>query len=302
MKTPTDRSDDRKVKAPTQYGGQAVIEGVMMRSPRWTSTAVRGQDGVIAVFTEARVSLLARHRWLRAPVIRGTVTLYEAVAAGVRALLLSANAALGAERHLTPRRVHLSVMVGLGLAIGLFIIVPAAAVRLLEGSIAGVVLLNLAEGVLRIAILIGYLGSIGRLADVRRLFGYHGAEHKAVNAYEAGAPLDAAGARGFSRFHPRCGTSFVLVVMVVAIAVFSFLGRPPLPQRVALRIACLPLVAGVSYEIVRAGARFRWLRPVVLPGLWLQHLTTREPDGAQLDVAVRALREVVERDHTGVPV
>lgn len=282
-------------------GGQAVIEGVMMRSPRWTSTAVRGQDGTIAAFTEARVSLLVRHRWLRVPVVRGTVTLYEALAIGVRALLLSANAALGADRSLTSRQVRSSVTVGLGLAIGLFIIVPAAAIRLLDGHFASVVPMNLAEGALRIAILIGYLGGIGRLADVRRLFGYHGAEHKAVNAYEAGAPLDAARARGFSRFHPRCGTSFVLIVMVVAIAVFSFLGRPPLLQRVALRIASIPLVAGVSYEIVRAGARSRWLQPVVLPGLWLQRLTTREPDDRQLEVAVRALREVVERDHTGVP-
>ncbi len=278
-------------------GGQAVIEGVMMRSPRWTSTAVRGPDGRIASFTEARVSLLVRHRWLRVPLARGAVALYEGLTTGIRALLLSANAALGAKEQPTGRQVRFSIAVGLAVAIGLFFILPAALIRLLDPYFASVYTLNLAEGALRITILTAYLGGIGQVPDIRRVFAYHGAEHKAVNAYDAGAPLDVAAARTFSRFHPRCGTSFILIVMIVAIAVFSVLGRPQVLLRLASRVALIPLVAGVSYEIIRAGARTRWLRPVVLPGLWLQRLSTREPDDLQLEVAVQALRAVVEHEN-----
>lgn len=277
-------------------GGQAVIEGVMMRSPRWTSTAVRRPDGTIAAFTEQRVSPLLQFPWLRLPVARGIVALYEALTIGIRALLLSANAALGEDVPLTRRQVAATVATGLAVAVGLFFILPAALIRILDRSFGSVYTLNLAEGLLRVVILIGYVAGIGRLPDVARVFAYHGAEHKAVNAYEAGAPVQVDAARGCSRFHPRCGTSFLLIVMLVAIVVFSFLGRPPLLLRLASRIAFIPIVAGVSYEILRAGARAAWLRPLVLPGVWLQRLTTRDPDDRQLEVAVRALREVVERE------
>ncbi|HXF81925.1 MAG TPA: DUF1385 domain-containing protein [bacterium] len=277
-------------------GGQAVIEGVMMRSPRWTSTAVRLPSGAIASFPARVDSLLLRHRWLRAPVVRGVIVLYEALVIGVRALFQSANAALAAEAPLTPSQVALSVAAGLALAVGLFFVLPAALARLLDPYLAGVWALNLAEGALRVSVLVGYIAAIGRLPELRRVFVYHGAEHKAVNAYEAGLPLDVASVRACSRFHPRCGTSFLLVVMIVAIVVFSFLGRPPLPLRIASRVALIPLVAGLSYEIIRAGGRFRWFRPVLAPGLWLQRLTTREPAEAELEVAVRALRDVLAEE------
>ncbi len=277
-------------------GGQAVIEGVMMRSPRWTSTAVRGPDGAIVAFTERRVSPLLQFHWLRLPVVRGIVALYEALSIGIRALLLSANAALGEGVPLTRRQVGATVATGLAVAVGLFFILPAALIRTVDRSFGSVYTLNLAEGLLRVVILIGYVAGIGRLPDVARVFAYHGAEHKAVNTYEAGAPLQVDAARARSRFHPRCGTSFLLIVMIVAIVVFSFLGRPPLLLRLASRIAFIPVVAGISYEIIRAGARAAWLGPVVLPGLWLQRLTTRDPDDRQLEVAVRALQEVVERE------
>lgn len=277
-------------------GGQAIIEGVMMRSPRWTSIAVRTPDGAIAAFTEARESSLVRYRWLRLPVLRGVIALYEALTIGIRALLRSAGVAAGSDQPLTASQVGVTIVSGLALAVGLFFVLPAALVPLVDRYLGNVYTLNLAEGVLRIAILVGYLAVIGRLAAVARVFAYHGAEHKAVNAYEAGAPLGVGAVRLFSRFHLRCGTSFVLVVMIVAILVFSFLGRPPLPLRIVSRVALIPLVAGVSYEVLRAGGRHRWLRPVVLPGLWLQRLTTREPDDRQVEVAVRALREVVERE------
>jgi uncharacterized protein YqhQ len=277
-------------------GGQAVIEGVMMRSPRWTSTAVRLPSGAIASFPARVDSLLLRHRWLRVPVVRGVIVLYEALVIGVRALFQSANAALQAEAPLRPSQVALSVAAGLGLAVGLFFVLPAVLARLLDPHLAGVWALNLAEGALRVSVLIAYIAAIGRLPELRRVFAYHGAEHKAVNAYEAGLPLDVASVRACSRFHPRCGTSFLLVVMIVAIVVFSFLGRPPLLLRIVSRVALLPVVAGLSYEIIRAGGRFRWFRPFLVPGLWLQRLTTREPADAELEVAVRALEDVLAEE------
>jgi len=280
-------------------GGQAVLEGVMMRSPRWTSTAVRLPGGEVTAFTSAFDSLLLRRPWLRAPVIRGAIVLYEALVIGIRALFLSANAALGEEEQMTPQQVGFSVVAGLGLAIALFFVLPTVVTRFLDPYLASVYTLNLAEGALRVSILIAYIASIGRVPDIRRVFGYHGAEHKAVNAYEAGAPLRAEMVRAHSRFHPRCGTSFLLIVMIVAIIVFSFLGRPPLLLRILSRLALIPVVAGLSYEVIRAGARFRWFRPLVVPGMWLQRLTTQEPDDAQIEVAVRALREVLDREQRG---
>jgi len=277
-------------------GGQAVIEGVMMRSPQWTSTAVRCPDGAIRAVTEPHASLLLRFRWVRVPVVRGCVALYESLTIGIKALLLSAGMATGEQVPLTGRQVAATVSAGAGVALGLFFVVPAAVIRSLDVYFPNVYASNLAEGALRVLILLGYVAGIGRLPDVARVFAYHGAEHKAVNAYEAGAPLRAETARGFSRFHVRCGTSFLLIVMIMAIVVFSVLGRPPLVFRLASRMALLPLVAGLSYELIRAAARVPWLRPVVVPGLWLQRLTTREPDERQLEVAVRALRDVVERE------
>jgi len=277
-------------------GGQAVIEGVMMRSPRWTSTAVRAPDGAIAVFTEARPSPLVRRRWLRLPVLRGVIALYDTLTIGVRSLLWSVGVAAGADRPLTAGQVGVAVAGGLVVAVGLFFVLPAALIRLMDRSLGNVYALNIAEGALRVATLVGYLAAMGRSAEMARVFAYHGAEHKAVNAYEHDAPLEPGAVQTFSRFHLRCGTSFVLMVMLVAVIVFSFLGRPPLLWRIAFRVAAIPLVAGISYEVIRAGGRHRWLRPVMLLGLWLQRLTTREPDDRQVEVATRALREVVERE------
>lgn len=282
-------------------GGQAVIEGVMMRSPRWTSTAVRRPTGEVISRTEHVDSLLVRHQWLRTPVVRGAIALYEALTIGVRALLFSAREAMGDVQEQSPAAVTASVALGFVLAIGLFFILPAAVIRLLDRYFATVYALNIAEGAVRVTILIGYIAIIGRLEDVRRVFAYHGAEHKAVNAYEAGAALDPQAVRRFSRFHPRCGTSFLLIVMIVAIVVFSFLGRPGLLMRMTQRVLLIPVVAGVSYEIIRAGARNRWFRPLVVPGIWLQRLTTREPEDNQLSVAVRALREVLDRERQVEP-
>ena len=277
-------------------GGQAVLEGVMMRSPRYTSTAVRLPSGELRAFTERFDSLLVRLPWLRFPVLRGSIVLYEALILGVRSLFLSANAAMGEEAKLSPRQAALSAAAGLGLAVLLFFVLPTVLVRLLDALFRSVYALNIAEGAIRVGILIGYIAIVGRLPDIRRVFAYHGAEHKAVNAYEAHEALSTATVRRQSRFHPRCGTSFLLIVMIVAIVVFSLLGRPPILVRVASRIVLIPVVAGLSYEIIRAGARSRWFRPLIIPGMWLQRLTTREPDDRQVDVAIAALREVLERE------
>jgi uncharacterized protein YqhQ len=277
-------------------GGQAVIEGVMMRSPHWTSTAIRHPDGTIRAITEPHASLLAQIPWLRVPILRGCVAVYESLTVGIKALLLSAGVAAGEQAPLSGRQVAVTVSTGVGVALGLFFVLPAAAIRSLDAYFASAYVSNMAEGAVRILILLGYIAGIGRLPHVARVFAYHGAEHKAVTAYEAGAPLRTETVRSFSRFHLRCGTSFLLIVMIVAIVVFSSLGRPPLALRLGSRIIFIPLVAGLSYELIRAAARVPWLRPSVVPGLWLQRLTTREPDERQLEVAVRALREVVERE------
>jgi uncharacterized protein YqhQ len=279
-------------------GGQAVMEGVMMRSPHWTATAVRRPAGDIITSVEHLDSLLVRYRVLRLPLVRGVIVLYEALTIGIRSLFFSANAALGDEEQLTPQQIGMSAAVGLVLAVSLFFVLPTVGARLLDRFLPSVIALNLVEGAIRVGVLVTYIGSIARLPDIRRVYAYHGAEHKAVNTYEAGDPLEVAAVRAHSRFHPRCGTSFLLIVMIVAIVVFSFLGRPPLALRILSRVALIPLVAGVSYEIIRAGARYRWFRPLVVPGMWLQRLTTREPDDSQIEVAVRALRDVVEREAT----
>ncbi len=282
-------------------GGQAVMEGVMMRSPHWTATAVRRPSGEILSSVQHLDSLLVRYRWLRMPVVRGVIVLYEALTIGIRALFFSANAALGDEEELTSQQIGVSAAVGLALAVGLFFVLPTIGARLLDRYLPSAIALNLVEGAIRIAVLITYIAVIARLPDIRRVYEYHGAEHKAVNTYEAGDPLEVPAVRRHSRFHPRCGTTFLLIVMIVAIIVFTFLGRPPLAWRILSRIVLIPVVAGISYEIIRAGARYRWFRPVVAPGMWLQRLTTREPDDAQMEVAVRALREVVERESASEP-
>lgn len=269
----------------------------MIRGPRWVGTAVRRPDGGIAEEVLHHPSLLVRRRWARLPVVRGAVVLWEALTLGTRALVFSASQAVQGElgRPLSGREVALSLGLGLGLAVGLFFVLPTVVVRWVDRG-WGAVSFNLVEGLVRTAVLVLYVGAVGLLPDVRRVFMYHGAEHKVVNAWERGVPLVVEEVQKQSRFHPRCGTSFLLVVVLVAVAVFSLLGKPPLPWRVASRVLLVPLVAGVAYEVIRAGARWPWFRPVVLPGLWLQRLTTREPEPHQVEVAIRALRAVLERE------
>jgi uncharacterized protein YqhQ len=287
------------VSAP--IGGQAVLEGVMMRGPSAWSVAVRKPDGEIAETNKPISSVLLRHRWLRLPVVRGIVALGESLAIGFRALAISANYAAQEEgedgdvqTELTRGQLLFAFAIAIGFALLLFKISPALITNWLpiEGTAAFVVV----EGLVRVAIFIAYLLAIGLLPDLRRVFQYHAAEHKAINALEAGDELEPERVQRYSLLHVRCGTAFLLYVMVIAIFVFAFFGRPSWYWLIATRILALPVIAGIAYEVIRFAGRHpqnRVLRVILGPGLWLQRLTTREPSLDQLEVSIRALREVL---------
>jgi uncharacterized protein YqhQ len=282
-------------------GGQAVLEGVMMRGVSTWAVAVRKPDEEIEVSSEPLVSWAKRNRILRWPVIRGVVALAESLKIGFRALAISANAQIEPEDGEESEPIGgftwgLTIALSLVLAIGLFFVIPVGATSLIKDQLGSPVLFWLVEGVLRTVIFIGYLAAISRLRDLRRVFEYHGAEHKTISCYEAGDRLVPARAERYSRLHPRCGTSFLLVVMIVAIFVFAPLGLPAWYWLVASRILGIPLIAGISYEVIKWAGRNRrkgWVRAVMWPGLMLQNLTTREPDREQLAVAIAALEAVL---------
>ncbi|MBW3593903.1 MAG: DUF1385 domain-containing protein [Actinobacteria bacterium] len=282
-------------------GGQAVLEGVMMRGPSSWSVAVRKPDGEIAEVNETVSSVLLRHRWLRLPVIRGVVALGEALTIGFRALAISANYAAQeegedgeVETELTRGQLLFAFGIAIGFALLLFKVSPALITNWLpiEGTAAFVIV----EGIVRVAIFIAYLLLISLLPDLKRVFQYHAAEHKTINAYEAGDELEPERVTRYSLIHVRCGTAFLLYVMVIAIFVFAFFGRPAWYWLIASRILMLPLIAGIAYEVIRFAGKHpehRVLRVLLAPGLWLQRLTTREPSLDQIEVSIRALREVL---------
>lgn len=278
-----------------RVGGQAVIEGVMMRYRDRLAVAVRRPDSEIFVHKEKLLS--AGQRWpvLRLPVLRGMVAFVEALVLGTRALTISANQAFEEdEEELTTWQLSLTIMVALFLGVFLFFFLPTVVVRLLSGeTLARPLYLNLFEGVIRISIFLSYILIISRMKDIQRVFQYHGAEHKAIFCYEAGDPLTVANARKYQALHPRCGTSFLLLVMAVSILLFSFFGWPGLWQRLLIRLTLLPLIAGISYEVIQLAGRYRAFCYLTAPGLWLQRLTTNEPDDSQLEVALHALQSVV---------
>jgi uncharacterized protein YqhQ len=291
-------------------GGQAVLEGVMMRSPGHWALAVRKPDGEIAEVNHAIRSPMARHRVLRLPVIRGVVALGESLAIGFRALAISANYAAQdpdkqdgeVSTELSRGSLIFAFAVAIGFAVMLFKVTPALITNWLPIETTGGFVV--VEGVIRVSIFIAYLGLISLLPDLRRVFQYHAAEHKAINAYEAGEALEPARVQRFSLIHPRCGTAFLLWVMVIAIFVFAFFGQPAWYWLIASRILLLPVIAGIAYELIRfAGkhAENRVLMTLLAPGLWLQRLTTREPSLDQLEVSIRALREVLRLEERLTP-
>jgi uncharacterized protein YqhQ len=294
-------------------GGQAILEGVMMRGVSTWAVAVRTPridqepgdvpEGPIQVQSFPLVSWLKRHRALRLPIVRGVVALAESLKIGFKALGLSANAQLGEEAQEISKGAWIgTVVVALALAVGLFFVLPVGATSLIKDRLNSSFLFWLVEGVLRTAIFLGYLVLLSRLRDLRRVFEYHGAEHKTIACYEAGDDLVPERAERYSRLHPRCGTSFLLVVMIVAIFVFAPIGLPAWYFLVATRILGVPLIAGISFEIIKWAGRNRnrgWVRGIMWPGLQLQKLTTREPDREQLAVAIAALGAVLAVEKPG---
>ncbi len=279
-------------------GGQAVLEGVMMRGISVWAVAVRTPDGEIDLSSEPLVSWAKRHRFLRLPVVRGVVALAESMKIGFRALAISANAQLDPEEQeeIGGFTWGVTIVLSLLLAVGLFFLIPVGATSLIKDQLGSPFLFWLVEGVLRTAIFIGYIVLISRLPDLRRVFEYHGAEHKTISCYEAEDELVPARAKLYSRLHPRCGTSFLLVVMVLAIFVFAPIGLPAWYWLLLSRILGIPLIAGLSYEVIKWAGKHRrkaWVRAVMWPGLMLQNLTTREPDESQLAVAIAALEAVL---------
>ena len=270
-----------------------------MRGPSNWAVAVRKPDGEIAEVCRPITSPMARHRLLRLPVVRGVVALVESLRIGFKALGIAAAAQTGEDEELSSGMWAGAVVVALALAVGLFFVVPVGLTSLIKDRLGSSFVFWLVEGVLRTGIFLGYLALLSRMRDLRRVFQYHGAEHKAIACYEAGEPLEPESAQRFSRLHPRCGTSFLLVVMIVAIFVFAPLGLPAWYLLVATRILGVPLIAGISFELIKAAGRNRtrgWVRALMWPGMQLQKLTTREPDHEQLAVAIAAMRAVLDRE------
>ena len=310
------------------YGGQAVIEGVMMRGARYFAIACRRENKEIVIEQGSVESLLKRIRWLNKPFLRGTLALIDALVLGMKSLTFSANVAMADIEQSNPKKgkkhqeadstgdgegpgkaksqsmnditIGATMVLGIALGIGIFVVGPHLLADLLKKSIRSSVGLNLAEGFVRIALFVGYVAAISLMKDIRRVFQYHGAEHKVINTLEADLELTPQNFEKYTTIHPRCGTSFILVVLVLSIVVYSLLGwQPAWYVRVLYRLALLPVLAGIAYEMIRfAGKRkdSKVLAAILSPGLILQRLTTREPTEDMVEVAHRALEVVLERE------
>lgn len=287
-----------KSRMPT-YGGQAVIEGVMMRGRNAVAIALRAPDQQIVIHSEA-LSPIYRSRWMKIPFARGVISLWDALSLGMRALTLSANTQSGEEEKLEGASLYLTLGSSLAIAMGLFFLAPALFAQLSERLLhLNAWLGNLIEGLLRLALLVGYLVAVGKIPEIARVFAYHGAEHKTINAFEAGAELTPEEVARFPLEHPRCGTSFLLTLVVLSVLLFSLLGPLELHTRLITRLLMIPLLAAVAYEYIRWTAnhldRF-WVRWMVTPNLALQRLTTREPTLDMLEVAIAAFDTMRARE------
>ena len=276
-------------------GGQAVIEGVMMRDANKTATAVRLPNGEIEVETHPVTSIRERYPVLNLPLIRGSVIMVESLVVGMRALSFSAQAAGEEDEQITKKEIVMTILFALVLASVLFIVIPTGAAHLAAAYTDDPVVFNLIEGGIRLLVFLLYIWGISFMGGIRRVFQYHGAEHKTIHCYEAGEALTVENVQRFPRLHPRCGTNFLLIVMVVAIVFHVFFGWPDLWLRILSRLAVLPVVAGVSYEIIRFAGRSEnhIVRIMITPGLWLQYLTTRPPADEMVEVAIESLKAVL---------
>ena len=279
-------------------GGQAVIEGVMMRGPKHVATAVRTPEKKIEVDVRPVNSISDRYPILKKPMLRGCVSLGESLVMGLRSLSYSAQMAGEEDEQLTDKELAGTIAFAFVIAAVLFVAIPTGAAKLFHFITEDPVFLNLMEGALRLLIFIGYIGAISLMKDIQRVFQYHGAEHKTIACFEAGEALTVANVRRHTRLHKRCGTSFLLIVMLVSIFVFAFLGWPDLWLRILSRVVLLPVVAGISYEIIKLSANsdncvLGW---AIKPGLWLQYMTTREPDDEMIEVAIESVKAVLPED------
>src|SRR5450631_171989 len=320
------------------YGGQAVMEGVMMRGRTSAAVAIRRPDNDIYVYEETLNPRLYQNKLFRLPFLRGMLLLWDMLVLGTRLMTLSANIASGAidptisidqssmqntdpatdqypsqdipqapeekPLEIAGAALIIPLLISLTFAVAIFFVGPLLLTSLFHKQVGDGLLNLLVEGLIRLALLVGYLYLIGRIPDIQRVFGYHGAEHKTINAMEQGDPLDVAHIRRASRVHIRCGTGFLLLVMVVSIFIFALVGSPSLPIKILSRIILVPVVAGVAYELMRLGAanyRFRVVRWLLAPGLALQGLTTREPDDSMIECAIASLQRVLLRDGVLTP-
>ncbi len=304
----------------TSIGGQAVIEGVMMRGPKEIAVAVRTPENEIVIDKKPVASILQKYKFLKLPIIRGVISFVESLITGTKALMFSAEffdveeesdkkkketmtdeereKFEAKESKMKNAAIYFSVVIALVFGVGLFMMLPSVLVGLVRDYVfknANGVLMTLLEGIIRIAIFLVYIALVSQMQDIRRVFEYHGAEHKTIFCYENGEELTVENARRFSRLHPRCGTSFLLIVMVVSIILFSFISWSNPWQRLGIRLLLLPVVAGLSYEVIKLAGRSKSkiMRAVSMPGMWLQKITTREPDDSQLEVAIASLKAVL---------
>jgi uncharacterized protein YqhQ len=293
-------------KRELNYGGQAVMEGVMLRGSKAMAVAVRQPDGEIVIHTEPLSAHIYAGKISKIPVLRALTSLWDVLVLGIRTLMFSADVALAEEEDIefSGPIAWGTVIVSFAIAIGIFFVGPLLLVGVIDRYIESAFLSNVVEGTLRLALFVAYIWAIGRIPDIARVFAYHGAEHKTINAYESGAELTPEQVSKYSTAHYRCGTAFLLSVMVISILVFALLGRPPMGLRILSRIVLIPLVAGVAYEYIRFTNRYRdnpIIRAVAKPNLALQSLTTREPDASMLEVAIAALKRVLETDQEPAP-
>ena len=282
------------------YGGQAVVEGVMMRGARHWAVAVRRPAGDVHVESHHIESVADRHPILRKPGLRGVIVLGQSLAIGVRALMIAANQSVEDEEQLTKRQVGVSLAIAMIFFVAIFILGPTLAFAWVERRLGGGVLTLVLEGLFRVALFVGYLWLIGRTKDIHRVFEYHGAEHKTIAAFEHGDDLEATDLIDrYPKEHVRCGTNFLIIVMIITIFVFTLFGTPGIWWRLGSRVVAIPIIAGIAYEALRLGARFPdslVMRGLMAPGIWLQKITTQEPDDSQIEVAVASFKEVLRRE------
>ncbi len=281
------------------YGGQAVVEGVMMRGRDVWALAVRKPDGGVHIESHDIDSIAKRHPIFAKPGLRGVIALGQAMSIGMKALSISAAQASPEDERLSSGQMGLSMGLALILFAALFVVFPAVAFRWVSHRVDSSVLVNAMEGVFRVALFVGYLVLIGRAKEIRRVFQYHGAEHKTIAAYEHDEPLEPDAVDRYSTLHVRCGTNFLLIVMVLTILIFALFGNPGIWWRIGSRLIAIPIIAGLAFEMLRLGAKFErsaFMRAVMAPGLWLQKITTQAPDREQIEVAISSFNEVLRRE------